>query len=73
MSIQYREFLEKYPQFRNHRLQAPGIIKLVELRLSHPDMSKSELARQTGISRPSVVKYLRILESSRTVPRREPS
>ena len=60
--IRWREFLERYPQFRNHRLQSPGIIKLIELRTEYPDMSKSELSRRTGISRPTVIKYLRILE-----------
>ena len=57
-----REFLERFPQFRGYRVHVPGIEKLIELRIAHPELSKSELARRTGISRVTVVKYLRILE-----------
>lgn len=59
-----REFLEKYPQFRGHRLHMvdSDIYKLVQLRIQYPLMSKSELARRTGLSRPSVRKLIRILE-----------
>ena len=60
-----REFLEEYPQFRGRRLYMleSDIRQVVKLREEFPFMSKSEIARRTGVSRPSVRKILRILES----------
>ena len=67
MSVQGREFLERYPQFRGHRLHIvlSDICAIVKLREEFPFMSKSELARRTGVSRPSVRKIIRILESGK--------
>ena len=49
-----KEFLETYPQFRGRRLHMPesDIRHVVELREEFPFMSKSEIARRTGVSRP---------------------
>lgn len=62
---QGRDFLEKYPQFRGRRLHLPqGCIEdVIELRESFPWMPLAEIARRTGVSRPSVRKIIRILES----------
>ena len=62
-----KEFLETYPQFRGRRLHMPesDIRHVVELREEFPFMSKSEIARRTGVSRPSVRKIIRILESGK--------
>lgn len=72
MSVQGREFLEAYPQFRGHRLHIvlSDIREVVRLREEFPFMSKSEIARRTGVSRPSVRKILRILESDQNAPNR---
>ncbi len=61
----YREFVKRYPQFFGRRLHVEyfDVFQLCELRAAHPELSKSELARRTGMSRPTVRRLLRILES----------
>ena len=72
MSVQGREFLEQYPQFRGRRLHLvlSDVLHVIKLREEFPFMTKAEIARRTGVSRPSVRKILRILESNqnRTKP-----
>lgn len=72
MSIQGREFLEEYPQFRGRRLHIvlSDIRHVIKLREEFPFMSKAEIARRTGVSRPSVRKIIRILESDQNAPNR---
>ena len=57
------EFLEQYPQFRGRRLHLvlSDVLRVIKLREEFPFMSKAEIARRTGVSRPSVRKILRIL------------
>ena len=61
----YREFVKRYPQFLGRRLHVEyfDVFQLCKLRVAHPELSKSELARRTGMSRPTVRRLLRILES----------
>lgn len=61
----YRELIARFPQFRGRRLHVEyfDVFQLCELRLAHPDLSKSELARRVGLSRPTVRRLLCILES----------
>lgn len=60
----YRELIQRFPQFRGRRLHLPyfEVCQLLQLRVDHPELSKSELARRSGISRPTVRRLLKILE-----------
>ena len=60
----YREFIEHYPRFRGRRVHVSyfDIFYLLQLRHYRPDFSKSQLARLTGLSRPTVRRLLRIQE-----------
>lgn len=64
VAMLYREFVNRYPRFRGRRVHLAyfDICQLFELRVANPEMSKSELARKTGISRPTVWRLLRIQE-----------
>lgn len=67
MIITYRALVTRFPQFRGRRLHIPysDVFRLCELRLANPALSKSELARRVGLSRPTVRRLLKILETSR--------
>ena len=63
----YRELVGRFPAFRGRRLHISysDVFALCELRIAHPNLSKSELSRRSGLSRPTVRRLLRILETSR--------
>ena len=64
MVITYREFVKRYPRFRGRRVHLGyfEVCQLFELRAANPELSKSELSRRTGISRPTIRRLLGILE-----------